>query len=416
MKRWTQAAWRVCGGWGAAVLAGLLLTGCASSGLMGSNSLAEASLERAQTQALAAEKAEPEKAPPLATRETYLNVVRQMQHKQLWFASLAHLDALEKQWGVNPASTLLRADALRQAQRPQESAALYRQLIGSAQESEAFYGLGLLAADGSDFARSVEWMEKGRRSNPLNTRLLSDLGYAYLRAGQVPAAFMPLMQAAQLDPEYAKAAMNLALYWLLQGDEHQAQQLMEARQLSQAARQAIRDQAQALVQGAAPPVTPVAAVRPVLGPASPVAQPRSAPAAERPHEVAVRPASAPEASAATPALASPAVAADVRAAAPPASVVSAPSVPPAVAMDTAAAPAPGKAVVGVVSLPARTMPIVSIGNAVRGQLLGPAPQESEPAQADAAGAQDPGGEGPGTEGRQLASAAPTQRRPVSRWE
>lgn len=403
MKRWTQAVWRVCGGWGTAVLAGLLLTGCASSGLMGSNSLAEASLERAQTQALAAEKAEPEKAPPLATRETYLNVVRQMQHKQLWFASLAHLDALEKQWGVNPASTLLRADALRQAQRPQESAALYRQLIGSAQESEAFYGLGLLAADGSDFARSVEWMEKGRRSNPLNTRLLSDLGYAYLRAGQVPAAFMPLMQAAQLDPEYAKAAMNLALYWLLQGDEHQAQQLMEARQLSQAARQAIRDQAQALVQGAAPPATPVA-------------QPRPAPAAERLHEVAVRPAPTPQASAATPALAPTVLATDVQAAAPPASDVPAPSMPPAVAMDTAAASAPSKAVVGVVSLPARTMPIVSIGNAVRGQLLGPAPQEPEPAQAEAAVAQDPGGEVPGTEGRQLASAAPTQRRPVSRWE
>lgn len=55
-----------------------------------------------------------------------------MQQEGLWYASLAHIDALENQWTVSEQSTLLRADALRQTGNRARSATLYQQLLQGA--------------------------------------------------------------------------------------------------------------------------------------------------------------------------------------------------------------------------------------------------------------------------------------------
>src|SRR5256885_15134564 len=45
--------------------------------------------------------------------QTYLDLITQMQQAGQWYASLAHTEAFEQQYGVNPESRLMRADALR---------------------------------------------------------------------------------------------------------------------------------------------------------------------------------------------------------------------------------------------------------------------------------------------------------------
>ena len=43
----------------------------------------------------------------------YLGLIERMQSQGLYYASLAHIDAYEKQYGSSPDTILLRADALR---------------------------------------------------------------------------------------------------------------------------------------------------------------------------------------------------------------------------------------------------------------------------------------------------------------
>ena len=48
----------------------------------------------------------------------YLGLIDKMQSQGLYFASLAHIDAYEKHYGVSPDTILLRADALRMTDQP----------------------------------------------------------------------------------------------------------------------------------------------------------------------------------------------------------------------------------------------------------------------------------------------------------
>nr|MBD4763317.1 hypothetical protein [Xanthomonas citri pv. citri] len=45
--------------------------------------------------------------------QTYLDLITQMQQAGQWYASLAHTEAFEQQYGTQPESRLMRADALR---------------------------------------------------------------------------------------------------------------------------------------------------------------------------------------------------------------------------------------------------------------------------------------------------------------
>lgn len=211
---------------------------------------ADAARERQNQQAAA--DAGTDGAGAIDSTGTYLRLVERMQQDGLWFASLAHVDALEARHGVTPASTRLRADALRQTGQDAASAAAYRRLVGTPLEAAGYHGLGLLAGGKGDFAEAARLMEQARRSTPTDGLLLSDLGYALLRAGRTEAARVPLMQAAQLRPDQPQVQANLALYLEASGRADQAGALMDAQRLPAASREAIRQAARELAGGAAP--------------------------------------------------------------------------------------------------------------------------------------------------------------------
>lgn len=164
--------------------------------------------------------------PGVDAQTTYLNLIRQMQQKGLWFASLAHIDALEQQQGITPESLLLRADALRQTSQPEASLQYYRKLMGTPLEAAGYRGQGLLAGAQGDYARAVQMLEQAQRRNPTDPLLLSDLGYAYLKSGHTAQARVPIMQSAQMQPGTPRIQSNLALYLLADGQTEQAQALM----------------------------------------------------------------------------------------------------------------------------------------------------------------------------------------------
>lgn len=222
-----------------------LLSGCSSMGnLLGQNQpvlspAAKAAADRPL-----------EKEAVVDTQDTYLSLVKQMQSKSLWYASIAHLDALDKQWGASSDSRLLRADALRQVGQLSAAIPIYQGLLGSAKDGAARYGLGRVAAEQGDFRSAAQQMEQARMSNPVDSRLLTDLGYAYLRARDLNAARIPLMQAAQLNPEDAQANVNLSLFMMLSGQSAQAEEFMRQRKLDAQTRQLVKEQAGEWLQGA----------------------------------------------------------------------------------------------------------------------------------------------------------------------
>lgn len=184
-----------------------------------------------------------EKEAVVDTQDTYLSLVKQMQSKSLWYASIAHLDALDKQWGASSDSRLLRADALRQVGQLSAAIPIYQGLLGSAKDGAARYGLGRVAAEQGDFRSAAQQMEQARMSNPVDSRLLTDLGYAYLRAHDLNAARIPLMQAAQLNPEDAQVNVNLSLFMMVSGQSAQAEEFMRQRKLDAQTQQLVKEQA-----------------------------------------------------------------------------------------------------------------------------------------------------------------------------
>jgi Flp pilus assembly protein TadD len=217
---------------------GTLLLAAGAMGLGGCASLPDAA------QAEAAQAAARE--PSLDNQPTYLSLVRQMQGNGMWFASLAHIDALEQRWGVTNETRLLRADALRQTGQQASSAALYEKLLDAPERAAAYRGLGLLAGASNDYVRAAEMFEKARQVLPADGLLLSDLGYALLRAGRFDAARLPVLQAAQLQPTSSRVRSNLALYLLIQGNADQARQVMDEARFNATTRQAIEQLAHEL--------------------------------------------------------------------------------------------------------------------------------------------------------------------------
>src|ERR1700712_5809133 len=84
----------------------------------------------------------------------YLALIDKMQSQGLFYASLAHIDAYEKQYGSTPDTILLRADALRQTGQAQGSADSYTKLLNTPLAARGHRGLGLLAGSAGEFAKA----------------------------------------------------------------------------------------------------------------------------------------------------------------------------------------------------------------------------------------------------------------------
>lgn len=163
-------------------------------------------------------------------QQTYLDLIAQMQQANQWYASLAHADAFERQYGSNARIRLQRADALRNTGQALPAETAYRALLGEADlqvQARAHRGLGLLYASQQRYAPAVDQLEHARRLDPIDADLLADLAYTHMLDGQLEAAALPMLQAAQLAPSNARVQLNLALYWLASGARAQAAQLLQ---------------------------------------------------------------------------------------------------------------------------------------------------------------------------------------------
>lgn len=230
----------------------------------------------AQTERAALMQAADQKQSVPDTPGMYLGLIQRMQAQGLYYASLAHIDAYDKTYGVMPESILLRADALRMTDQPAASAAVYSQLLKTPLAARGYRGLGLLAGAAGDFDRAVQALTQASELAPTDPSLLSDLAYAKLRSGDVVGARVPLMKAAELDQRNPKIVSNLALYLFAAGRAQDAQRLMNQQHLSTEIRKdingdaakiaaAVRAQQRAIAtplvvsrRGATTPITPMA--------------------------------------------------------------------------------------------------------------------------------------------------------------
>jgi Flp pilus assembly protein TadD len=249
-----------------AAAAALAVTGCA--GLKDQYAASTDAHQRMAAEAAADTKA----GAAVDTQATYLKLVEQMQKEDLWFASLAHIDALEQRWGVSPESTRTRAEALRQTGQAAAAEAAYKRLLATPLASAGYRGLGLLAGMRGNYAEAVQLLAQAQRRTPTDALLLSDLGYAHLGAGQIEEARLPLMQALQLRPDSTQAQANLALYLEVTNQPERAAALMDAHRMPQPTRLAVREAAlQMRASGKLP--APVAAAAAAGTRAEPVVAP-----------------------------------------------------------------------------------------------------------------------------------------------
>ena len=113
-------------------------------------------------------------------REVHLTLVQKMIQQNNTYAALAHLDAYQQKWGTSLVSQRLRADAFRKTQQYDRAEALYKTLLNTDDNSQAFYGLGRVAIDKGDLPAAVPQLEKAIERNPLYVEAYSDLGLVYL--------------------------------------------------------------------------------------------------------------------------------------------------------------------------------------------------------------------------------------------
>lgn len=217
----------------------VLLGGCATSGSTATNMA-----QRADAQTQLAQKEAAERPSVLAdNRATHVQLVTQMQQKGLYFASLAHIDALQQRWGADAELDLLRADALRQTGQTANARTVYSQLLATPMKARAAHGLGLLAGRAGDFQGAVGFLQQATQAAPTDADVLNDLGFALMQQGRWVDARLPLMKASELASDNPRIWSNVALFLALDGQTKQAMDVAESRQLPAAARNQIVEMA-----------------------------------------------------------------------------------------------------------------------------------------------------------------------------
>ena len=219
-----------------------VLAGCATS----ATAVGDAA-QRADAQTQLAQKEVAERPAVLAdNRATHLQLVTQMQQKGLYFASLAHIDALQQRWGTDAELDLLRADALRQTGQAAQARVVYSQLLATPTKARAAHGLGLLAGRAGDFRSAVGYLQEATHAAPTDADVLNDLGFVLMQQGRWAEARLPLLKASELASDNPRVWSNVALLLTLEGQAKQALDVAESRQLPAAARSQIADMARSI--------------------------------------------------------------------------------------------------------------------------------------------------------------------------
>ncbi|WP_293781053.1 tetratricopeptide repeat protein [uncultured Oxalicibacterium sp.] len=206
----------------------------------------------AQYQAMLAQQQAQAEQPAINNRQVHLDMIRTMQARNMYFASLAHIDAYESAHGSSTEVSLLRADALCMTGQNEPAENAYRKLLTSNEAAAARHGLGLMAAQQGKYSQAIEELRQAVRLAPLNAAALGDLGYALMIANRTDEARVPLIQAMELAPDNRKVISNLSLFLILTGDEKKAIELMEKTHVPFATRKEIMQRALQMQQAATP--------------------------------------------------------------------------------------------------------------------------------------------------------------------
>lgn len=223
--------------WALAAASASALAGLAGCKTNGAESAWQLIQQQQQEQALARQKEDEAQGRNRAREpDMMLSMIAEAQRQERYFASLAYIDAYQQKFGSDSRVAVMRADALRQTGQTASSEQAYRALTHGDQAAEGWHGLGLIAGGRGQFDQAADDFAKAARLAPMNARILGDLGYARLRAGDLNGARVPLGQAAELAPENGRVLANMAVLLLVEGDPAKARRLMDQALLGEEAR------------------------------------------------------------------------------------------------------------------------------------------------------------------------------------
>jgi Flp pilus assembly protein TadD len=177
--------------------------------------------------------------PSTDSKVMYLDLIHQMQQQGSYYASLAHIEAFRLRYGNPPELQRMEGDALRETHQDAAASTVYQGMLHGPEAAAAWHGLGLIAANDHHNDEAEKDLLQATQREPVNVTYLNDLGYARLAAGDVASAHEPLAEAAELEPTNTKVVSNLALWASLQGDDVQADAIMQRANLPPATRDAV---------------------------------------------------------------------------------------------------------------------------------------------------------------------------------
>lgn len=151
------------------------------------------------------------KAKPVQDSELYLSVIGELIKNGQAYAALANLDQYDHQFGASNRSRKLRADALLKIGKTDEAETLYRGLVATPLEADAWNGLGRIAAKAGKWQQAVGSFRKASNADPTRADFLSNLGYALIQTHAYADAEFALRKARQLAPDDRRIANNVAL-------------------------------------------------------------------------------------------------------------------------------------------------------------------------------------------------------------
>lgn len=147
--------------------------------------------------------------------ELLLGVAQQRNNEGSSYAALAQLDSLPQEVAQ---VAIVRADILRRIKAP-EAEGWYQALANtSCMVGPAEHGLGLLAAQRSDYRQAIDHLSAAARLQPTDPSTRNDLGYAYLHVGQDAKAEFELRTASELVPDDRMILLNLVLLDVVRGN------------------------------------------------------------------------------------------------------------------------------------------------------------------------------------------------------
>jgi Flp pilus assembly protein TadD len=166
-----------------------------------------------------------------------------MLDKKQYYAALAYIEDQKRSGEGGNELLLLEADARRHLLQTAQAEVLYRKLIGTAYEGQAYHGLGLLYVD-SDISTAVQNLQRASQRLPTDVEIRGDLGYALMEAGRYTEAMPELSTAAELAPGQLKSRNNLIILMLLTGNDLAASKLAQQSGATPETMARLREQAQ----------------------------------------------------------------------------------------------------------------------------------------------------------------------------